>query len=194
MPRKRSLAKKAKADESSMHERNVLWIVNNFGSGDVPSEATERQAPSDEAWSLLQVYDADAKSRKEFMDRFYRPLYAKDKEQSDDQAKLDDQRKFFRLFELLEAERPELLNDNFPTEPAIRPESILVEPEPNPVAGTAGTCVVASAGDAGIRQPEPKSQPEREVAVVASDKQVGPSDDPFALAELYNQSQVQVRS
>lgn len=111
--------KKSKTDGASQHEINVLWVANNFTADGETLDVRPSDAPSPEAWALLQVYNEDQKSRQAFLDKFYRPLYVKDVTQkSDDQARIDDQRRFFNLFELLERERPQFLHENRKTRPA----------------------------------------------------------------------------
>lgn len=141
-PKKR----KSAPSDATQHEINVLWVTNHFTS-DEPLKVKAMDAPSTEAWALLQVYNQDAKSQKDFLDRFYRPLYVKDKQQSGEQARADDQRKFFQLFSLLESERPNLLNENFPkSTPAQVPEERITPEAATAASAAEGVRVVPGDG------------------------------------------------
>ncbi|MHB1950130.1 MAG: hypothetical protein ACYCQK_01495 [Acidiferrobacteraceae bacterium] len=91
------------------HERDIRWVMSNLSSS--PSE---RQAPSPAAWSMFEIASADAESKKAFMERVYSKIVSKEKPPEQSKSISDDQRRFFRLFELLEQERPVELNNDFP--------------------------------------------------------------------------------
>jgi hypothetical protein len=123
MPARRKRKSDANSDPKSLRETEILWVMENLSSTDKPSSASERDAPSPQAWNLLRQFDVDHKSRMAFSEKFYRDLHKKEKQESAVQF-ADDRRKFFRLFDLLETKRPDFLNDNFPRSPS-RPEPVV---------------------------------------------------------------------
>lgn len=160
-------ARKPKPQEAppeSPHERNIVWVMEMFSSDEREQAAQESDAPSLEAWALFQQYRPHSKTKRDFMEKFYKPLYSKEKPAEKNGAMSDDQRKFFKLFELLELERPEFIGESLhgskPSNPVIVPESILsgdaeASGDCRPDNAVVGTCLVGLPGtDAAASQTE----------------------------------------
>lgn len=112
----RKKAPKPRVDTQSISKGDAVeWVAVRFKDQESIDATREAHAPSEYAWSLFQQYCEDAESRREFFKDFVKPSHTKEKAQVEDsRATTDDQRKFFRIFDQLEIEKPELLNDNFP--------------------------------------------------------------------------------
>jgi hypothetical protein len=144
MPVQHRRKRKMDADPGS-HELNILWVAEMFSDPEREARAKEIDAPTLQAWSLFQLYRVNEKTKREFMEKFYKPLYAKEKPAEKSGAMSDDQRKFFKLFELLEMERPDLAD--LPRNPVVSPESVVIgtaeaSRDCSPASIIAGTCVV----------------------------------------------------
>lgn len=113
MPRKRSPApNRSKDAPATSHEQDVRWVMSRLKStGNPPKES---EAPSDEAWTMYEIASIDEKSRAAFLDKAYLKLFSKEKPTEAGQKYADDKRKHFTLFQALETERPDLLNESFP--------------------------------------------------------------------------------
>ncbi len=71
--------RKRKMEAGSQHEQAILWILEMFSDPARENRAKEIDAPTLQAWAMFQQYRVDNKSKREFMEKFYKPLYAKEK-------------------------------------------------------------------------------------------------------------------
>jgi len=105
----------------------IKWVADQLDS---VSEPKRTDAPTAAAWSLYQ-WAKDEPSK--FWTQLYKGAVTKEKPE-ENRSITDDQRKFFRIFDILEAERPELItNDAFPRRSAVQ-----VVPEPVPLTQPIG--------------------------------------------------------
>lgn len=172
------------AVEESTHERDVRWVLQHLSDRDTSQWEREKTAPSKAALQLFKMYDVDDGTRMTFVEKIYSRVVQKEKPAEAGKGMSDDQRKFFRLFDLIEAERPEFLNerDRRPTAPpvVVEPAELAVADEPiiipEPAPRVEDSAVAAGSG---IDEPG--------TAVVE------PDIDPFSLAEIVN-SQAQTQA
>lgn len=100
---------------------SIRWVAEQLDS---ESEPVRKDAPTAAAWSLYQWASAEPKNAAQFWTQLYKGAITKEKPE-ENRSVTDDKRKFFRIFDLLEAERPELItNADFPRRPT------LVQPDP----------------------------------------------------------------
>lgn len=92
--------------------------MSNLSAEKPPKES---EAPSTAAWSMYEIAATDAKSKSAFMEKIYSKIISKEKPTETGQKYADDKRKHFLLFQALETEKPELLNDNYPRSEPISP-------------------------------------------------------------------------
>lgn len=95
-------ARRAK-DAKVTREQEVLWVAANWT---VPAE--NREPPSTSASNLIEWAQENEKNSAAFWSSMYVKVMQKEKRE-EEVGFTDDQRKFFRLFEALERERPDLV-------------------------------------------------------------------------------------
>ena len=91
------------------NELDVRWVMSNLSAN-----PDQKLAPSPAAWEMYKIASVDEKSKSDFMKSVYAVVVRKEKPPEIGKTMSDDNRKFMRLFDLLEAEKPELLNEQFP--------------------------------------------------------------------------------
>lgn len=70
---------------------------------------TEEQAPSEQAWGLFRACRTDPIQARQFWTKYLAFLEASTKPAAESQAKVDDRRRMFKLFDALRRERPDLI-------------------------------------------------------------------------------------